>query len=128
MLIEISQTVVLAFGIAVGVLSVWGVLAPDKMMKMVYGVVHQDWGIHFAIVLRLVLGAALVIAAPESRFPLFFEILGGIAIVAAVALLLMGRERLRKFVAWFERMPPAMIRVWLLFGIAFGAFLVYGIV
>jgi hypothetical protein len=98
------------------------------MMKMVYGVVHQDWGIHFAIVLRLVLGAALVIAAPESRFPLFFEILGGIAIVAAVALLLMGRERLRKFVAWFERMPPAMIRVWLLFGIAFGAFLVYGIV
>jgi hypothetical protein len=133
MLVEISQTVVLAFGLAVCLLTFWGVLAPGKMMKIVYGVLqygalHMDWGIHLAVVLRLVLGVALVIAAPESRFPLIFEILGWIAIAAAVAILLMGRDRLRKFIGWFQRMSSAMIRVWLLFGIAFGAFLVYGIV
>ncbi len=128
MLAEISQTVVLAFGLAVCLLTLWGMLAPGKMMKIVYGVLHMDWGIHLAVVLRLVLGATLVIAAPESRFPLVFEILGWIAIAAAVAILLMGRERLRKFVGWFQKMRTTMIRVWLLFGIAFGAFLVYGIV
>ncbi len=122
------QAVVLAFGVAVCALSVWGMLAPDKMMKMVYGAVHQDWGIHLAIVLRLVLGAALLIAAPESRFPLIFEILGWVAIIAAVGLVFMGRERLRKLVAWFDRMPHPMIRICLFGGIVFGAFLVYGIV
>jgi hypothetical protein len=128
MLNEISQIVVFAFGVLVCVLSVWGIIVPDKMMKFVYGAVEKDWGIHLAVVLRLILGAALVIVAPESRFPLIFEILGWIAIVAAVGLVLMGRARLRKFVAWFQRMPQPLIRIWLLFGVAFGALLVYGVV
>jgi hypothetical protein len=88
---------------------------------------EKDWGFHVAVLARLLLGAALIIAAPESRFPVIFEILGWIAVLAAVAILLMGRERLRKFVAWFQKFSQLMIRVWLLFGIAFGAFLVYGV-
>lgn len=127
MLITASEIIVFALGAVVCALSVWGLLAPDKILKLVNGVMDKDWGIHVAVVVRLLLGAALIIAAPESRFPLIFEILGWIAVVAAVAILLMGRERLRKFVAWFGRFSEAMIRVWLLFGIAFGAFLVYGI-
>lgn len=63
---------------------------------------------------------------PVSRFPLTFEFLGWFAIAAAVIILILGHERLRKFVAWFERFSHAMIRVWLLFGIAFGAFLLFG--
>jgi hypothetical protein len=102
-------------------------LAPEKIMKLVYGVMDKDWGIHAAVVVRLLLGAALIIAAPGSRFPQIFEIIGWIAIVAAIAIVFMGRERLRRFIAWFERLSQAMIRTWLLFGIAFGAFLVYGI-
>ena len=55
-------------------------------------------------------------------------ILGWFGIVAAVIIVLAGRARLRRFVAWFEQSSQTMIRVWLLFGIAFGAFLVYGVV
>ncbi len=128
MLNEIAQIVVLAFGVIVCLISVWGIVVPDKMMQFVYGAAERDWGIHLAVVLRLILGAALVLVAPESRFPLVFEILGWIAIVAAVGLVLMGRARLRKFVAWFERMPQPLIRIWLLLGVAFGALLVYGVV
>ena len=127
MLISASQIVVLALGVVVCALSAWGMLVPDKLMKFVYGVMDKDWGIHFAVVVRLLLGAALIIAAPGSRFPHAFEIIGWIAVVAAVAIVFMGRERLRRFVGVFERIPQAMIRIWLLFGIAFGAFLVYGI-
>lgn len=127
MLLTASQIIVLALGAIVCALSAWGLFAPDKILKLVNGALQKDWGIHVAVLARLLLGAALIIAAPQSRFPLIFEILGWIAVVAAVVILFMGRGRLRKFVAWFERFSPAMIRVWLLFGIAFGAFLVYGI-
>lgn len=127
MLIPASQIVVLALGVVVAALSLWGLLAPDKMMNLVTGTLDKDWGIHFAVVVRLFFGAALIIAAPDSRFPEVFEIIGWIAIVAAVAIVLMGRGRLRRFVAWFDRLSQTMIRIWLLFGIAFGAFLVYGI-
>ncbi len=128
MLNTASQIVVLALGVIVCALSVWGMFAPDKLWKLVNGAMEKNWGIYVAIVARLLLGAALIVVAPESRFPLVFEILGWFAIVAAVIMLLAGRVRLRRFVAWFEQSSQAMIRVWLLFGFAFGAFLVYGVV
>lgn len=123
-----SQIIVLALGVIVCGLSAWGMVAPDKLWKLVNGAMEKNWGIQVAVVARLLLGAALVIAAPDSRFPLTFEILGWFAIAAALIILFAGRDRLRRFVAWFEQSSQAMIRVWLLFGIAFGAFLVYGIV
>ncbi len=123
-----SQIVVLALGVIVCALSVWGMVAPDKLWKLVNGAMEKNWGIYVAVVARLLLGAALIFVAPESRFPLVFEILGWFAIVAAVIMLFAGRVRLRRFVAWFEQSSQAMIRVWLLFGFAFGAFLVYGVV
>jgi hypothetical protein len=116
MLLTASQFIVLALGALVAALCVWGILAPDKIMALVHGAMEKDWGFHVAVLARLLLGAALIIAAPESRFPVIFE-----------TILLMGRERLRKFVAWFQKFSQLMIRVWLLFGIAFGAFLVYGV-
>jgi hypothetical protein len=76
MLISASQIVVLAMGIVVSALSLWGLFVPDKMMKLVTGIMDRDWGIHFAVVVRLFLGAALIIAAPRSRFPAIFEIIG----------------------------------------------------
>ena len=128
MLIAASQIVVLALGVIVCALSVWGMVAPDKLWKLVNGAMEKNWGIYVAVVTRLLLGAALIIVAPESRFPLVFEILGWFAIVAAVIILFAGRDRLQRFVAWFEQSSQAMIRVWLLLGTAFGAFLVYGVV
>ena len=128
MLSATSQIIVLALGVLVCALSASGMFAPDKLWKLVNGAMEKNWGIQVAVVARLLLGAALIVVAPDSRFPLVFEILGWFAIVAAVVILFAGRDRLRRFVAWFEQSSHAMIRVWLLFGIAFGAFLVYGVV
>jgi len=122
-----SQIIVLAFGVMVCALSLWGFFAPGKLVKLVNDAMEKDWGIYVAVVARLLLGAALIVVAPDSRLPLVFEILGCFAIVAAVIILFAGRDRLRRFVAWFEQSSQAMIRVWLLFGAAFGAFLIYAI-
>jgi hypothetical protein len=126
-MIEISQIVVLALGAFICLFSVWGFFAPDKIWKMINGVMEKDWAIHVAVIMRLLLGAALIIAAPQSRYPEVMEVLGWIAIIAAVAILFMGRDRLKKFIAWFQRMTNTMVRVWLVFGFAFGAFLVYAV-
>lgn len=126
-MIEISQIVVLALGVIICLFSVWGFISPDKFWKMINGVIEKDWVIPVAVIMRLLLGVALIIAAPQSRFPEVMEVLGWIAIIAAVAILFMGRNRLIKFIAWFQRMTDAMVRVWLLFGFAFGAFLVYAV-
>jgi hypothetical protein len=121
------ELIIVVMGILVCVYSGWGIFAPQRLMQMVSGVMAKDWGIHAAVAVRLLLGSALIIAAPASRFPLIFQILGWVAIAAAVVLALMGRDRLRRFVSWFERISPLMMRVWLVFGLAFGGFLIYGV-
>jgi hypothetical protein len=126
-MVEISQIVVLALGAIICLFSVWGFIAPDKIWKMINGVMDKDWAIHVAVIMRLLLGAALIIAAPQSRFPHVMEVLGWIAIIAAIAILFMGRDRLKKFIAWFQRMTNTIVRVWLLFGFAFGAFLIHSV-
>jgi len=128
MLITLSELCVQLLGVSLCAFGVWGFFAPQNLLQTVNGVMDAQWGIYFAVVIRLLLGFALLVAAPTSRFPSVLLIVAWIAIVAAVSVVLMGRERLRKFVDWWlARFTPAVIRVWLLFALAFGGFLVYGV-
>lgn len=127
MFLIVSQLVVAILGIAICVLATWGLYAPKKLTQLVLKVVDQHFGLYFAVTVRLILGLSLIVASTASPFPRVFQVLGWIAIFAAAGLLWLGRRRMRKFVAVFERFSPLIIRLWLLFGIAFGAFLIYGV-
>ena len=128
MVILVSQISLLVIGVTIIVLAGWGIFVPEKLMTFVTSAMDKSWGIYIAVIVRLVMGSALIIVAPASLFPIVFQVLGVIAIVAAIAVLLMGRERMRRFLAWFsERFSAPIIRLWLLFGVAFGGFLVYGV-
>ena len=102
MVIFVSQIIVLVIGVTVIVLAGWGIFAPEKLMTFVTSAMDKYWGIYIAVLVRLVLGSALIIVAPASLFPIVFQALGVIAIVAAIALVLMGRERIRRFIAWWS--------------------------
>jgi hypothetical protein len=124
----VSQIIVLVIGGTVIVLAGWGMFAPDKLMTFVTSAMDQHRGMYIAIAVRLALGLALISVAPASLFPVVFQVLGWIAIISAIALAAAGRERVRRLIAWVsERFSAFMVRLWLLFGIAFGAFLVYGV-
>lgn len=128
MVIVVSKIVVLTLGFVVFLLAAWGVVVPDALMKLVKSTMDQRWGLHFAVVVRLALGAALIGVAPVARFPVTFQVLGVITLIAAVGLAIAGPVRLRRFLHWWvERFSALANRLWLLFGMAFGAFLVYGV-
>jgi hypothetical protein len=56
---------------------------------------------------------------------LAFRVLGWITIAAAVVLVFVGQQRIRALIEWVAERPPALLRVWFLFGVAFGAFLMH---
>jgi len=77
-------------------------------------------------VVRIALGACLVLAAGQTRFPMVVAIFGWITLVAGIALLLIGNTLLQRVVGWFSsRLAPLWVRVAGLAGIALGAFLVF---
>ena len=123
----IAKIVVLLFGMAVCVLSVWAMFVPERLRMLVHTITYQTWGYYVAVTVRLSLGLALIFAAPDSRFPVVFQFVGWLTIVAAVGLLMIGRDRLRTLVEWFDRLSNTVYRVWLLIALVFGLFLIYGV-
>ncbi|HIB55037.1 MAG TPA: hypothetical protein EYO39_09635 [Nitrospirales bacterium] len=76
------------------------VIKPD----VIFGVLrnHVDkLELHIlAIVVRLILGVLLIVQSNASKFPLIIEIIGWIAIVAALCLTVMGRRNFKRLMSW----------------------------
>ena len=123
----VLQIGIMVFGAVIGLLCLWGIYSPKRLIDLVKSVMDRDSGIYAAVITRVVLGIVLIAVSPSSRFPTTFYVLGVIAIVAAIGLAIMGRARLRGFIGLFDRMPSLLMRLWLVIGIAFGAFLVHGV-
>ena len=127
MAVSVSQAIVLLLGVVIFGLSAWGMYSPESLVKLVTRTMNESYGMYLAVIVRLILGASLIVVAPVSRFPIVFAVLGWIAIVAAVGLVFIGRDNVRRILAWFGRFSNSMIRLWLVFGMAFAGFLIYGV-
>jgi len=125
MIATISQIIILTFAVAIFVICVLSIYSPNKLIKVVKTAWDKDWGIYIGVIVRLFFGVALILAAPGSRFPAVFKVLGVVSIVAAIVLIFVGRDRISRLMGWFERLPTAIIRLWLMFGLVFTGFLIY---
>ena len=88
---------------------------------------ESSWLYFYAVVMRLIMGAALLKTAAISRFPLVFKIIGYIALAAAAIFLIIGHDRfihlMSTLVPYFENTGG-----WVgIFALAFGVFLIYGL-
>ena len=93
MTVLISQYTVYLFGVVIVALSVLGFVVPNRLIALVTGSMNRDSGLYVGIGSRVVLGVALIVAAPPARFPTLFAVLGWISIAAArVLALITGRQ------------------------------------
>jgi hypothetical protein len=126
MLINSLQAAIMGIGAIISLVCLTGVMLPAQLLHAVKASWQYPGAIYVAVLVRLAIGVLLVLAAPHSRFPLAFEILGWIAIVAALLVPVVGRERIGRLLDWWSRRSTPGIRLWSLAGLAFGCFLVYG--
>lgn len=106
------------------VVGLTGVISPAAFRGLLSKMSGQTTWIA-AVIMRLVIGTLLLMAADLLRFPTVMTVLGWISIVAAVVVLLMGPERLERLVAWWLMRSDALMRVGTVGAAVFGAFLVY---
>lgn len=115
------------FGAFIALMGLMGLFAPAKLVGVVAALFDGMAGLWIAAGMRLVIGILMVLTASQSRFPFAFWLIGLIAIVAAVVGLLMGKDRVRKFVMWWVEKPAAFTRLWSIIAIVFGVFIYYGL-
>ena len=81
-----------------------------------------------AVVVRVILGVALIMYATESRYPTAILILGWISIVAASVLGIMGRTNFKRLMSWALSVAPSFGRIGGSLAILFGGFLIHAVV
>ena len=115
--------VVSILGALIALIGVVGITQPQRLISLV-----EHWNgpsqFTFAVVIRVVLGVVLLVAAPECRLPTVVRVIGWITIVAALSILIIGRARLDSFIAWWLG-RPGLLRLSAILSIAFGVLLIY---
>ena len=81
-----------------------------------------------AVVVRVILGIALIMYATESRYPTAISILGLISIIAASVLGNMGRTNFKRLMSWALRVAPSFGRTGGFLAILFGGFLLHAVI
>ncbi len=119
-------TVALVISLLVVAIGLLGVIAPDRLLRMVR-IYERPAGVFVAGAIRVVLGIALFLVAPESRAPEFLRVIGVVSIVAGLATPLVGPVRIGRLVDWWTARPAGVVRAWAAFAMAFGLALVWAV-
>jgi len=86
-------------------------------------------GLHvLAVVVRIIIGVALIMVATESKYPTAIFIIGWISIVAASVLGIMGRTNFTRLMSWALSFSNSLGRMGGFLAILFGCFLIHAIV
>ena len=113
-----------AFGALILVLGIVGLIRPGRF-RALFTTMDSRMRFLFAVAVRLVMAALLWWLADDLRHPQVIRILAVIAAVAAVVILLAGRTRLDRLIAWWLGRPDKVLRVSALFAATFGAWLAW---
>ena len=119
--------IVFLFGAFLIVAGILLILDENIILGSIESYKESSWLYFFAVVMRIILGAALLKTASISRFPLVFKIIGFIALAVALTFLVMGHDQFQHVMAtlvpYFENTGGWTGIVVLVFG----AFLIYGL-
>ena len=120
--------IIMLFGTATIVTGIIIVINPES----VFGLMRRklgSLGLHIlAVVVRIIIGVALIMCAAESKYPTAILILGWISIVAASVLGIMGRSTFRRLMSWALSLKPSLGRIGGFIAILFGGFLIHAVV
>ena len=103
--------------------------APRRALKALAAMGGSP-AVHFGeMLLRIVAGIALVLAAAASRFPQAIALIGGFLIVSAVVLMLLPRRWHATYSTWWaQRIPVPAVRLFAPLSLIAGGVLVWTMV
>ncbi len=104
-----------------------GIASPSRLLGVVR-YLQTPVGLYFAAGIRVLLGVALLFAAPTSRAPGLIHILGVVIIVIGVITPFFGLERFRRLLDWWSEQGSTFVRGWAVLALLFGLSLAYALV
>jgi hypothetical protein len=120
--------IIVLFGTAIIVAGVIIVINPETVFGLIRRKSESLSLQILAVVMRIIIGVALIMWATESKYPTTILIIGWISIVAASVLGIMGRTNFRRLMSWTLSFSSSFGRIGGFLAILFGGFLIHAVV
>lgn len=119
---------ILLFSTATIVAGIIIVISPE----MVFGLLRrrlQSVSLHIiAVVVRIILGIALIVCSTGSKYPTVLLIIGWVSIIAATVLGVMGRANFMRLMSWALSFSNSFGPIGGFLAIIFGWFLIHAVI
>ena len=86
-------------------------LMPKLLLAIAHRLMAQPGRLWIAVLPRLVLGSALIWAAGASSYPAVIIAMGGLALFAALVIVVVGTTGIRAMLTYIMRLPGIFIRL-----------------
>jgi energy-coupling factor transporter transmembrane protein EcfT len=99
-------------------------LKPD-IMKRLMEFFKQGRRMYFAAMIRLVLAVVFLLAARQCRHFWVIFVFGVLFIISGLLVFILGLEKVKSYISWWQKQPLVLLRVVALIGLAIGAIIIY---
>ncbi len=113
-------------GVLMASLGILGAYVPEVFVAVV-GFFQAPPILYLAAVIRMTVGVILWLAAPESRTPTFFRMLGAFIFIGGALTPFIGSAIGRSILNLWASYGHAMVRTWGLIATALGVFIIYSV-
>ena len=114
-------------GAVVGILGLVGLVAPSAVSSGLDGFKSSPSKIYGWAGVRVLMGVILMLGASGTAFPTLIRFIGAALVLKAALVPLLGLDRVRSILDWFQARPPLLIRFLFLLVVSFGAFLIWAV-
>lgn len=115
--------VIKILGIIISLMGLVYLLRPDIIKKLM-NFFKKDKRIYLSGVLRLALAVVFLVAARECRYPWIVFACGIIFLAGGLLIFLLGPERIRKILDWYEEQSTLIFRVIAVIVLVFGLIII----
>ncbi len=116
--------VVKVIGIVFIFLAVLCLLRPDVMQRLME-FFKKGKRMYFAGLIRFALAVVFLLAAGDCKMPWVIIVFGILFIIGGLLIFILGPERVRSMIAWWQRQSLLLLRVLAVITLAIGAIIVY---
>ena len=118
------DVVVKVIGIVFIFLAILYLLKPD-VMKRLMEFFKKGKRIYFAGLIRFALAVVFLLAASDCKMPWVIIAFGILFIIGGLLIFLLGPEKVRSMIAWWQKQSLLLLRVLAIVTLAVGAIIVY---
>jgi uncharacterized protein YjeT (DUF2065 family) len=115
--------VIKILGIIISLMGLVYLLRPDIIKKLM-NFFKKDKRIYLSGALRLALAVVFLVAARECRYPWIIFACGIIFLAGGLLIFLLGPERIRKILDWYEEQSTLIFRVIAVIVLVFGLIII----